>query len=409
MSAGAAPRSAAMTLLLASVRDAAEAEVALAHGADIVDLKDATRGALGALDPETVRAAVRAIAGRRPASAVTGDLPMQPDTIAAAAAAMAAAAGVQYVKVGLFPDPQREACIRRLSALARNTKLVGVMFADLEPDAFGDAAVLGLMAETGFAGAMLDTARKGAGRLLDRMDIPSLARFVAACRTHGLIAGLAGSLEPPDIPRLLPLAPDYLGFRGALCVGGDRTAGIDPAAFRLVRELIPPAPPVDDGADETTVDYRLLAARGYSLDPGKDEAARNRIFVRDFVLPVRVGAYAHERDKLQRVRFNVDAEVLRPAHPSEDMRDVFSYDVITDGIRMIVAQEHISLLETLAERIAALVLAHARVSGVTVRAEKLDVGPGAVGVEIRRERPAEMADVRHLYPIAAGRADKAAE
>jgi len=398
-----------MTLLLASVRDAEEAEVALAHGADIVDLKDAARGALGALDPAVVRAAARAIAGRRPASAVTGDLPMEPETIAAAAESMAAA-GVQYVKVGLFPDPRREDCIRRLSALARNTKLVGVMFADLAPEAVGNAAVLGLMAETGFAGAMLDTARKGSGRLLDRMEIPSLARFVGACRTHGLMAGLAGSLEPPDIPRLLPLAPDYLGFRGALCHAGDRTAGIDPAAFRLVRALIPPAPRADDsGSDGTTVDYRLLAARGYSIDPGKDEAARNRIFVRDFVLPVRIGAYAHERDKLQRVRFNVDVEVLRPTHPSEDMRDVFSYDVVTDGIRMIVAQEHIGLLETLAERIAALVLAHARVFGVTVRAEKLDIGPGAVGVEIRRERPAEMANVRHLYPIAAGRADKAAE
>ena len=53
-----------------------------------------------------------------------------------------------------------------------------------------------------------------------------------------------------------------------------------------------------------------------------NEAARNRIFVRDFVLPIRVGAYAHERDKLQRVRFNIEVEVLRPLHPTADMRDV---------------------------------------------------------------------------------------
>jgi len=392
-----------MTLLLASVRNAEEAEAAVALGADIVDLKDATRGALGALEMDAVGAAVETIARRRPASAVTGDLPMEPATLAAAAAAMAAT-GVDFVKVGLFPDARREACIAALAAPAQRTKLIGVLFADLEDD----GALAGLparLAAAGFAGAMLDTARKGAGRLLERMDIAALAAFVAACRSHGLIAGLAGSLEPPDIPRLLPLNPDVLGFRGALCAGGERTAPLDPAAFRLVRELIPPA--VAAQASEPTVDYRLLAARGYSLDPGKDEAARNRIFVRDFVLPVRIGAYAHERDKLQRVRFNVDVEVLRPARPSADMRDVFSYDVVTDGIRMIVAQEHIALLETLAERIAALVLAHARVSGVTVRAEKLDIGPGAVGVEIRRERPAAMADVRHLYPVAAASPDKA--
>ena len=392
-----------MTQMLASVRGPEEAEAALALGADIVDLKDAARGALGALAPDVVRAAVQTIAGRRPASAVTGDLPMQPETVAAAAAAMADT-GVQFVKVGLFPDARREDCIASLAALARRAKLVGVIFADLDQDEGTRRTLIAAMRAAGFAGAMLDTARKGAGRLLENLDIHALARFVEACHAHDLLAGLAGSLEAPDVPRLLPLAPDYLGFRGALCAG-DRTGPLDPAAFRLLRELIPPAPSPDAAATETSVDYRLLAARGYSIDPPKDEAARNRIFVRDFVLPIRVGAYAHERDKLQRVRFNVEVDVLRPAHSTADMRDVVSYDLITDGIRMIVTQEHIALLETLAERIAALALAHPRVSAATVRVEKLDLGPGSVGVEIRRERPTEMANVHHLYPVAAA-ADK---
>jgi (5-formylfuran-3-yl)methyl phosphate synthase len=135
--------------------------------------------------------------------------------------------------------------------------------------------------------------------------------------------------------------------------------------------------------------------------------ARDHIFVRDFVLPVRIGAYAHERDHLQRVRFGVDVAVLRAAHAIEDMRDVLSYDIITDGIRMVAAQEDIALLETLAERIAAAVLSHARAAHVTVRVEKLDVGSGTVGVEIQRARPGK-ANVGPLYPLAAG-ADKAAE
>jgi len=397
-----------VTLMLASVRGPEEAEAAVTLGADIVDLKDATRGALGALAPEIVRAAVRAVAGRRPTSAVTGDLPMEPETLRAAAAAMAET-GVQYVKVGLFPHDRRAACIASLAAVSREAKLVGVMFADLEPDAGALRDVLEQLHAAGFAGAMLDTARKGGGRLLNALDISSLAGFVDACHANDLLAGLAGALEPPDIPRLLPLAPDYLGFRGALCAGSDRTGPLDAAAFHLVRELIAPTPSGDSGTSEPSVDYHLLAARGYSIDPRKDEGARNRIFVRDFVLPIRIGAYAHEREKLQRVRFNIEVDVVRPIHPTADMRDVFSYDLITDGIRMIVAQEHIAFLETLAERIAALVLAHPRVSEVTVRVEKLDIGPGSVGVEIRRERPAEMANVRHLYPVAAAGSDKAAE
>lgn len=383
-----------MTLFLASVMDPQEAEIALAQDADIIDLKDPRSGALGAVAPDVVRATVAAVGRRRPMSAVIGDLPMQPETIAAAAAAMAET-GVDYVKVGLFTDPAQEDCIRALAELAQRTKIVGVMFADQG----ADTTLVPVMAASGFAGAMLDTAGKAQGRLLDRTDIATLRDFVAACRTAGLFAGLAGSLEPPDIPRLLLLEPDYLGFRRALCAGGERAGQIDADAVGLIRGLIPldPRSAAHDHPAKLKVDYRLLAARGYA--PGKD-APTDRVMVQDFVLPVSIGAYAHERAKPQRVRFNVDVRILRAGHRVEDMRDVFSYDIVTDGVRMLVAHEHFPFVETLAERIAALVLAHMRVVSVTVRAEKLDVGPGSVGVEITRERPADIAKVHQLYPAA---------
>jgi FolB domain-containing protein len=385
-----------MTLLLASVTGPQEAEIAVAGRADIVDLKDPSRSAFGAVEPELVRETVAAVGGRRLVSAVTGELPMEPGTIAAAAEAMAEA-GADYVKVGLYPAAGREACIRALSVLARRTKVIGVMFADEG----ADESLLPLMAASGLAGAMLDTAHKGGRRLLDHMDLPTLGTFVAAARARGLQAGLAGALEPPDIPRLLLLAPDVLGFRSALCVAHDRTTRIDPAAIDVVRALIPLQAGVGRLPTPGKVDARLLAARGYSVDPRKDDAA-DRVFVRDFVLAARVGAYAHEHGKPQNVRFNVEVKVMRAGRAPEDMRDVFSYDVVQDGIRMIVAQEHVPLLEMLAERIAALVLSHPRVLNVTVRVEKLDVSPGGVGVEIMRERPAEMAKVHHLHPAAGG-------
>ena len=384
-----------MTLLLASVTDVAEAETAIEHGADIVDLKDPSAGALGALPLEVVRTCVQAVAGRRPVSAVTGDLPMQPDLVSAAARDIAQT-GVDYVKVGLFPGERRIDCIRALAVLARSTKIVGVMFADCEPD----LSLVSLMAECGFAGVMLDTANKRAGRLLDHIDMAVLKDLLARCRANALLAGLAGSLEVPNIPRLLLLGPDFLGFRGALCVGHDRTARIDPASVRMVRELIPCDPRGQGGASDTDkADYRLLAARGYSQ--GQDPAT-DRVFVHDFVTPVRIGAYAREREKPQDVRFNIDVTIKRPNHAAEDMRDIFSYDVITDAIRIVVANEHIPLVETLAERVAALILGHSRVTSVTVRVEKLEVGPGSVGVEIKRDRQVEVAKVYQLYPAAAG-------
>lgn len=384
-----------MTFMLASVTGTEEAQIAVRHGADIIDLKDVT-STFGAVSPEVIRATVEAVARRRPVSAVTGELEMEPKALMQATAAIADA-GVNYVKVGLYPDPRRDDCVRALAPLARRVSLIGVMFADHG----ADETLIALMADSGFAGMMIDTAHKTGGRLLDHMDIAAIGRFVDAAHARGLMAGLAGSLEAPDIPRLLLLAPDVLGFRRALCADQDRTSRIDADAVDIVRSLIPADTRTIRGAAPTSgkIDYRLLAARGYS--PGKDDSETDRIFVRDFVLPVRIGAYAHERDKAQDVRFNVDASVLPSDHAPEDMRDVFSYDLITNSIRMIVAQEHIALVEMLAERIAALILTHPRVTAVTVRVEKLEVGPGGTGVEIVRRRPQEVAKVHQLYPAAA--------
>ncbi len=377
-----------MTLFLASVSGADEAEIALAHGADIIDLKDAAKGGLAPLPPDVVRAAVVAVAGRRPVSAVAGDAGMDPDAVASSVQETAGTR-VNYVKIGLYPGPRQKACVHALADMARQIKLVAVLFADQQPD----FTLLSFLAECGFAGAMLDTARKGAGRLLDHADVAVLHEFVERCRGHGLLCGLAGSLEAPDVPRLLLHAPDILGFRGALCAGHDRAGRLDPNAVNLIRELIPreDQQPADDAVPAL---HPLAFAR---------DGATDRIFVRDFVMPVSIGAYAHERGKPQNVRFNVEVTAARPMRPAADMRHVLSYDLIMDAIRLVVAREHIALVEALAERIAEFLLAHPRVVSVTVRVEKLELGPGSVGVEITRQRQSEIADVHQLYPTAAGK------
>jgi dihydroneopterin aldolase len=387
----------AMTLFLTSVASEAEAEIAIAGGADLIDFKDAAKGALGALEPEILRVAVAAVAGRRPTSAVTGDLPMDPQSLPKAVERIAST-GVDYVKIGLFDDSRRAACIAALSPLCKRFKLVGVMFADEAVD----LSLMERLASAGFHGAMLDTAKKGAGRLLERRDSAWLFGFVTSCRERGLLTGLAGSLEPPDVPRLLPLRPDILGFRGALCVKGERTAGLDPKAVSLVRGLIPldRHHRTEANAEEDRVDYRLLVGRGYAVEPRDGSSRADRIFVRDFIVPVRIGAYRAEHEGTQRVRFDVEAFVQRGTHAPSDLRDVLSYDVITDAIRRIVAEGHVELVEVLAERVAGAVLGEPRVVKVTVRVEKLDTGSATVGVEITREKTAEAAILRHPAPAA---------
>jgi dihydroneopterin aldolase len=115
--------------------------------------------------------------------------------------------------------------------------------------------------------------------------------------------------------------------------------------------------------------------------------APTRILVRDLVVVGLIGVYEHEKSKPQRIRVNLDLEVAGPPPARDSIREVVSYEDIVVAIRQMVAQ-HLHLIETLAERIAARCLEDARVAKVTVRVEKLDVFAdcGSVGVEIVRGR-----------------------
>lgn len=204
--------------LLVSVRDADEAALAAQAGADLVDAKDPARGALGALDTDRVRAIVARVEGRALTSAVAGE----PEAVGLAPCIAAmSATGVAFVKVAVRAE-WSEADLARAAAAAPG-RLIAVLFAE------GGAAtdLVPRLGSAGFLGAMIDTAGKDGRRLTDHLPFPALAAFVHACRSHGLVSGLAGSLALPDIDRLAPLGAQYLGFRGGLCAGGDRRRGLD--------------------------------------------------------------------------------------------------------------------------------------------------------------------------------------
>ena len=227
------------TRFLASVRSANEAAVALGGGADIIDAKEPASGALGGVSLAELSAIVRAVAGRRPVSATIGDCPLgeAADRIAATAAT-----GVDYVKIGFFGDASVTALARLNHCAARGIRLIAVLFADRAPQ----WDLIPRLAELRFSGVMLDTVGKGQGGLREHVSEGDLARFIGEARSHGLIAGLAGSLTRDDASALLPLRPDVLGFRGALCSGASRTQSLDAACVRAMRTLIPLLPSLDE-------------------------------------------------------------------------------------------------------------------------------------------------------------------
>jgi dihydroneopterin aldolase len=120
----------------------------------------------------------------------------------------------------------------------------------------------------------------------------------------------------------------------------------------------------------------------------EESASAYRVFVRDLVLPCSIGIYPREKGLRRRVRVNAEIEVAGPLPRSDDFGEVVNYETIVAGIKAITEAGHINLVETLADRIAALCLADRRVISTRVKVEKLDVWPEteSVGVVVERRR-----------------------
>jgi dihydroneopterin aldolase len=146
---------------------------------------------------------------------------------------------------------------------------------------------------------------------------------------------------------------------------------------------------------------RVLADQMTVPEDRDDRQKPYRMFVRDLVLPCRIGVYAREKLAPQRVRINVSMRVEPGAAPhKDDIANVLSYDDLLSGIKTLAEGEHINLVETLAEAIADICLGDRRVVETRVIVEKLDVEPRAasVGVEIERRRRPERTSAS-IYPL----------
>ncbi|MEX0679098.1 MAG: (5-formylfuran-3-yl)methyl phosphate synthase [Pirellulales bacterium] len=225
-----------MTKLLVSVRNATEARIALVGGADLIDVKEPDRGPLGAADLATIDSVVAQVAGRVPLSAALGELEaghrLDPSL----------AGRVGYAKFGLAGcllasdwTLRWQAAIR---SLPRQVTPVAVAYADWQaaraPDPWD---VLSRARSVGCGAVLIDTFDKTAGPLGRHISPAALARFIAAARRARLVCVVAGRLGCQEIEEILPLAPDYVGVRGAACTGG-RAGRLDVKCVRRLADLV---------------------------------------------------------------------------------------------------------------------------------------------------------------------------
>lgn len=117
-----------------------------------------------------------------------------------------------------------------------------------------------------------------------------------------------------------------------------------------------------------------------------------RLFLRDHVVQVHIGAHDFEKGVSQRLIFNVELFVpFEGSTPTSDsLSEVVDYDFIRALIASRVARGHVELQETLCDELAQQLLGHPQVRAVRLSTQKPDVYPdcAGVGVEVFRMKGA---------------------
>ncbi|QDS99777.1 (5-formylfuran-3-yl)methyl phosphate synthase [Adhaeretor mobilis] len=229
------------TQLLVSVRDALEAQVTLDGGVDWIDLKEPSRGALGAVASAIAEEVVNLVGNRAPVSAAAGELLDWPDS---PAQELLNITGVDLLKLGLagcseIPHWQKLWLNAAAQLAAAGKGLVAVCYADyVAARAPSPSEVLGLAGEFSGSTLLIDTFDKSLGPLSSHLSTKVLAQILSEAKSHNMRTVVAGKLRFADVTQLPLELIDLIAVRGAVCRGersGPLDAGKVSKFVRLIR------------------------------------------------------------------------------------------------------------------------------------------------------------------------------
>lgn len=120
-----------------------------------------------------------------------------------------------------------------------------------------------------------------------------------------------------------------------------------------------------------------------------DNPPADTIFLTELKIETVVGIWEWERKIRQTVSIDLEMGAnIRRAAASDDIEDTLNYKGVAKRVQQFVADSAFQLVETMAEKIAEIILAEFDVPWVQVRVSKPGAIRGArdVGVLIRREK-----------------------
>ena len=126
------------------------------------------------------------------------------------------------------------------------------------------------------------------------------------------------------------------------------------------------------------------------LKPTKDNSTIKRtVFIKDFIIEEIIGFYKHEKEKKQKIIFNVVLDVDQSSLPDEkDIKSVVDYEKITNKLKNLTKSKKYNFLESLAEDSFKELFEDKRILSAKIKIEKPEAikSAGSVGVEVFKAR-----------------------
>ena len=114
-----------------------------------------------------------------------------------------------------------------------------------------------------------------------------------------------------------------------------------------------------------------------------------KILIKELILDLKLGYYDFEKEKSQKVKFNleVDYEDKKPTS-DDDIKSIVNYGKLVKLIKKLTKNKHYNFLETLAEDVFDVLFKDRRIGKIMLQIEKLEILKDctSVGIQVTKKR-----------------------
>ena len=114
-----------------------------------------------------------------------------------------------------------------------------------------------------------------------------------------------------------------------------------------------------------------------------------KILIKELILDLKLGYYNFEKEKSQKVKFNleVDYEDKKPTS-DDDIKSIVNYGKLVKLVKKLTKNKHYNFLETLAEDVFDVLFKDKRIGKIMLQIEKMEILKDctSVGIQVTKKR-----------------------